>query len=538
MIRSGRMNSGGNDGLQPLPLFWFPLAAILFLVVSYAPYHHWDEYFYVYSTGFFSLENLLRIETGLAKGLFPPAFFSSKIGFIAFLDTLTGITGKGLAALQVIQFAFALLVLVFAGTSWLVLRELFGRTQARYMTITFLFMPLALYFGYKIFSELFSLIFMAVGCFAYLRLLHARQRSAFIGYGLAALFFLLTGVLCRFTSIAFFGGLVIGLFVLGDERYPVVRNFFSAAVVTILVVGLTVGFYLGPVGMEPAELAGLFGALQDKSPSIVMKVYAVFMSIQLFFLPLFFILWRLGRPAVRFALVWTLVCTVPFILMAKYIEPRYFYMAVVPFGILAHEGLDQLATWLFPEKKRRLGWLVLLVAVVLVNRFTLFSLMIYEHDQQEYTGLYEELQQQFREPTFLVPWVSDYAFLRFAYPQDTIKLTWSPQGHEEMEFFGSPDFLEWAGGRDRYVNSPTQLDFATSELLYIGWRYNQPAVRLKRKILWLKNRYVNEMEASEGLKNHLTKSWLWTSDQVKLVPVLTRGFYEAFQVKPAKTAGE
>lgn len=534
MIARSHRITRERETLRVLSPLWFPVVALLFLVVSYAPYHHWDEYFYVYSSGFFSLSDLLAMETGLARGLFPPAFFSAKIGFVAFLDTLTDFTGTGLGALQLIQLVFAVLVLIFSGAAWLLLRELFGRARAQYITVTFLFMPLALYFGYKIFSELYSLIFVAIGCFAYLRTLSAARRSAMLGYGLAALLFLLTGVLCRFTSIGFFGGMVIGLFVLGDSRYPPVRNFLLASVMTILVVGLTLLFYLGPVGMAPAELAGLFGALQDKTPSIVMKIYALFMSVQFFFVPLFFILWRLGRPAVRFGLAWTLVCTLPFILVAKYIEPRYFYMAVLPLGILAQEGLLRLTSFLFPEKKRLWGWLVLLAAVVLVNRFTLFGLMIYEHDQQEYLSLYRELQDEYRQPTFLVPWVSDYAFLRFAFPGDDINLTWSPAGHETIPFFRSRAFLAWAGGEDRYVGSPAQLDFTGSELLYIGWRYNQPAVRLKRKILWLRNRYVNDMEASEGLKNHLTKSWIWASDKMELEPVLTRGHYEAFIVSKAE----
>ncbi|HER62443.1 MAG TPA: hypothetical protein ENO11_00490 [Desulfobacteraceae bacterium] len=517
--------------LPSLPPLWYLVAGMVFLGISYAPYHHWDEYFYLYSAGTFSLPELLDLEPGLALGLFPPAFFSSKIGFVAFLDLLCGITGDGLDALTAIQFVFALVVLAFTGASWLLLRELFGRDRAQYITFVLLFMPLSLYFSYKVFSELFSLVFIAVGCVAYLRTLRASSGAAVAGYGSAALVLLMAGVLCRFTSIAFFGGLVLGLFVLGDPRFPFRRNFLSAAVMTILVVALSGLFYIVVVGLEPAEFAGLFGAVQDKSPSLVMKVYAVFMSVQLFFVPLFFVLWKLGSATVRFAVVWALVCILPFILIAKYVEPRYFYMAALPLAILAHYGLLRLVSFLLPRRKAVAGWLVLLAVVVVGNRFSFFSLMIYEHDQHQYSRMHRELKNRFPEAVYLVPWVSDYSFLRFAFPEEKIKLAWSPEGYETLDFFRSQSYLRWAGGREMYIDSPERLASLGGEALYVGWRYNPPAVRLKKKMLWLQNKYVKDVEVSEGLKNHLAQSWLWESPLVELKPVLTVEPYEAFSVE-------
>ena len=57
----------------------------------------------------------------------------------------------------------------------------------------------------------------------------------------------------------------------------------------------------------------------------------------------------------RFAIVWLLFTTVPFLIGSSYAEPRFFYMALVPFSILVWLGMLRLASlWpkLFGREKR------------------------------------------------------------------------------------------------------------------------------------------------------------------------------------------
>ncbi|MDW7772676.1 MAG: glycosyltransferase family 39 protein [Desulfobulbaceae bacterium] len=528
--------SGRDVSLPSFSWFFFLLAGGVFLLISFTSYHYWDEYYYLYSVGSFSLPELLSLEPGLGKGLFPQAFFSTKIGFVVFLDLLCSMAGQGYGALLLIQFCFAMVVLAFAWASWLLLRELLGRENAQYAFLVLLFLPVTMYFGYKVLSELFGLFFTVLGCTAYLRLLHSGERKAMAGYFFLALAFLLAGVLCRFTSVVFFGGMVLGLLVLGDRRYPVIRNIVYAAVLSVFLIALTILFYIFFLGLTPAELAGFVGAVTVRTPGLAVKIYAVGMTVQLFFLPLLFVFRRALHPHVRFALVWTLVCSLPFVVVSRYVEPRYFYMALVPMAILVHYGLLQLSGALCGGKRAALCWMTMLAVIVLANRLLFFSLMPYELDQKQYAGLKETTAGLFPAATYLVPWVSDYSFLRFAYPEEDFRLVWSPPGLESHDFFRSRSFVSWAGGSSRYIGSPEAMPDSTGTLLYIGWRYNQPVVRLKEKLQWLPGRYVKNVEKDEKLKNHLALSWIWADPDLDLEKVAEVEPYEAYLIRP-RSAG-
>ena len=300
MPRSVYIGSEQESSLQSFPAFFFLLAGLLFAAVTYSPYHYWDEYYYIYSVSSFSLSDLLNLEPGLSKGLFPQTFFSAKIGFVFFIDVLSSFAGQGYSSLILIQSCFVLVVLIFVGASWFLLRELLGKGTAQYAALVLLFLPVTMYFSYKILSELFGLIFTVLGCLAYLQGLRSGKLTALIGYGLFAVVLLLAGVLCRFTSVVFFGGMVLGLLILGDSRYPLVRNILYAAVLSVSLIALTLFFYGAVLGLDTAQLVGLVRAVQAKSPGLAMRIYAVGMFVQLFFLPLLFVFrramyyWMLG----------------------------------------------------------------------------------------------------------------------------------------------------------------------------------------------------------------------------------------------------
>ncbi|HZI76742.1 MAG TPA: hypothetical protein VFD73_22480, partial [Gemmatimonadales bacterium] len=59
---------------------------ILFAVLGWSNAHHWDEYFYLFSSLMHSPSELLRYE--MQTAIFPPGFFTEKIGHVLLLRFL------------------------------------------------------------------------------------------------------------------------------------------------------------------------------------------------------------------------------------------------------------------------------------------------------------------------------------------------------------------------------------------------------------------------------------------------------------------
>ncbi|MFL5511461.1 MAG: hypothetical protein ACJ8CN_03360, partial [Gemmatimonadales bacterium] len=88
-------------------------ALALFLLLGWSNAHHWDEYFYLYSSYLHSPAELLRYE--LQTTIFPPGFFTEKIGHVVLLRLLTTLVGAGERVLYGIELLYALLL---AGYLW------------------------------------------------------------------------------------------------------------------------------------------------------------------------------------------------------------------------------------------------------------------------------------------------------------------------------------------------------------------------------------------------------------------------------------
>ncbi len=526
----------GNKPNFRLPIWLLLIFIGVFLSISYSPIHHWDEYFYLYTVNHFSLTELLQVEPDLALGLFPQAFFSAKIAFVSLLYFLIRVLGDGYLSLLIIQSVFAMHVLVFAGVSYLLLHEIFGKKIAQRSVIVLLFLPLSMYFSYKVLSELLSLTAIVTGSWMYLRSLRCQTQKSFIGIFTLALFFLLGGILCRFTSVVFFGGMVISLLVVGDTRYPRWKLFFSAAVATILLLIFSLICYRFLVGLSLEELAGLLGSVTVRNHGIAIKIYSIFMTIQLFAIPFLAITRVIYKPTVIFSLLWAFICSVVFVFLSEYVEPRYFYMVLVPQAVLIYYGLTEMSRYL--KKKNSLNqryiFYILLFTCVAGNRLFLTDLMTYEHNQNEYKQIMETIEYDNSSATYLIPWISDYCLLKYIYPEKDIHLTWSSVDGKLNSFFNHPTFIKWAGG-EKYFGSqfgPDQVSELSDPIYYVGWRYNQPAIKIKKNMMWLKSGYVDSIEAHEGLKNHLELSWIWKEKTLRLTPYKSLGQYEAFIVTP------
>lgn len=504
----------------------FMLAAGVFLLLSLSPYHHWDEYYYLFSVLHHAPSALLELEPALSEGIFPNGFFSAKFGFVIFLHFLVQAFGDGLWALLIIQFIFAVLVVGFVAASYGLLREILTEREALHTAVVLMFLPVSVYFGYKVLSEVPSLLLTTLGCWAFVRSFRARHTSQLCLYLCLSIAGLFMGIQCRASSALMFAGLALGLLVLHEKRYPWTKVLMRTSVVSACLIGLAIA-YVALLGLNADRYMGLITSVTKRSPGLIIQLYALGMSIQ-FLVPAFFLA---AMPPydrkIRFAWVWVGVCTLPFLLGAQYAEPRYFYMALVPLAMLIYTGLHRLAGMLYLARYQT-GWVLLLAVLVLGNRWLLAPLMIYEIDQYHYTKAMAELTHQYQGATFLVPWISDYGFLRFAFPEQQVKLSWSKANSDNISL---PRAIRHWVGADSYVGSFARLSPLPQPWIYMGWTYNPTLVQLQKRLEGLGMESLRHLVQYEGLKNHLTLSWIWSHPALVRRQVLRSGPYHGFELR-------
>jgi hypothetical protein len=142
-------------------------AAAVFLALAWNGDQYWDAFYYLFSVQAHRVSELVRFE--LIGRLFPPGFFSEKLGHVVLLKTLSGVLGPGVDSLYAIEMVYAGLLVGTAGAAYGFLRELEGPTKARTGALLFAFSPLALYLAYKPLSEVPSMLFTILGCWAFIR---------------------------------------------------------------------------------------------------------------------------------------------------------------------------------------------------------------------------------------------------------------------------------------------------------------------------------------------------------------------------------
>src|SRR3954471_8934588 len=193
-------------------------AALAFLLISWTPRHHWDEFFYLFSAMAHSPRELVQYETRLA--IFPDGFFSGKIGHVVLLRLLLTVLGTGRVSLFIVQSFYALLLLAFAASALALLRELVDRRIALRSTVVLLLLPVTTYLGFKTLSEVPSVLLSTLGCWGFVRSFRepsGRGRQRWLALAVAGL---ALGGLSRVTGFMEFLGLTLGLLAMKDRRFP------------------------------------------------------------------------------------------------------------------------------------------------------------------------------------------------------------------------------------------------------------------------------------------------------------------------------
>jgi hypothetical protein len=502
-------------------------AAAGFLLLSWTAHRYWDEFFYLYSSTTFTPRELMRLD--VTTDLFPQGYFSGKIGHVVLLRMLAGVVGTGQGALLVLEALYALMMLAAVAAALGVYRELLDGSGARRAALVLLFLPVTLYLSYKLLSEVPSLLLATLGSWAFLRAFRARTHRGERLLLLAAALGLGGGMLCRATVALGFAGLALGLLVAGDARFRPRAVLARAALVGAGALALHAGVLHLLGGSEFRVL--LLAQAVAASTKLFERVTALALFLGAFAAVLSFALGRPRPPVLRLAWVWLAVTMLPNLVGH---EPRYYAPAILPLAIVAATGLSRIVARV-PGPRRALAWGVGLTALVLVDRAAVLPLMPSELDQASLGDLVGHLAEQHPSATIIVPWASDYAFLRFVFPHARVRLAMSAMPDSRYTAQGRsgempPVDQAWAGPA-RYIGAIPALDRSSGPWYYVGWTYNPVMLRV-RGLLRHAGVHVLDDPRRIGWHDHLTGSWIWADPRLALHAIGGEGQYEVFRIVP------
>ena len=503
---------------------WMLIVAGAFLVLGWSSHRYWDEFFYLFSAARFTPRELMRLDATI--DMFPPGFFSGKIGHVAVLHALSALTGPGLTALLAIEAVYAAMVLATAAAAFGLYRELLSPTSARRAALVFLFLPVTLYLAYKLLSEVPSLLLATLACWAFLRSFRAARAA--LPLTVAAGLSLALAMLCRVTAAFAFAGLTAGLLVAAGQRFPPGPVLARAA----LTAGLgitghwTVLHLLGGSDLRLLQLAQAVAA----STKAFERVTAFVLFFGAFALVLPFALRRPWPPTLRLAWVWLAVAVVPY--LAGH-EPRYYASALLPLAMVAAVGLERCVA---RTPRPAWSWAGGLTGLALANRLLVLPFMPSEVDQVTLARLVGGLAERDPEGTILVPWTSDYCFLRFALPDARVRLAVTALPASRFHGHGRwgplpPLDQGWAGSA-WYVGTRRALNRSARPWYYVGWSYNPVMLRVRR-LLETAGVHLLDDPHRTGWHDHLAGSWIWSDPRLRLRPIASAGQYRVFEVVPA-----
>jgi hypothetical protein len=365
---------------------------------------------------------------------------------------------------------------------------------------------------------------VTLGSWAFVRSLRSASFRARVStLGLATLFLAL-GALCRVTSVVGFAGLGMALLLIG-------RRQDRRVLVYLIMVGIGAGalYWLALAGFGASAfrvIAGVHQVVTTHPP--LERIFALACFVGTFVIVLPFAWQERRQPAVRIGAVWLGCAALPFLVGH---EPRYYAPALTPFAILSAAGFRVAAARLFGPRAR-FAPVALVALCVLINRVLIIPLMPYEVEQGQLLGLFHRAQARAPGATYLIPWISDYAMLRFSSPESRVDLCLSTLPGSRIAGPGDGGRLnpadQWWAGADHYVGSAADLARVRRPWKYLGWTYNPADLRLIRTLAALGLHPPKQAT----LHNHLAGSWIWRDKSLRLIREDRLGQYYLFEVNP------
>jgi hypothetical protein len=516
---------------------------VLFLACSWTTAHYWDEYFYLFSVSRHSVATLLSLEPALSDGIFPNGFFSGKLAFVVMLRGLLAALGSDATGIMVTRSLFALMTIGVAAATWRLMGALVDDHRiAAGAAAALLLSPLGAYLGFKVMSETPALLAATVGGWQFVEAVRSRERRtrmrglaiAAAGFAAAALF--------RVTAVLFPAGLIAAAAIVrphepgvrgpgsGRPVRPVdssVRRILLDGLLTCLMAGILIAVTIVAAVDAPLErFGGLAGSVTERSPGMVVVIYAGAVFSQLFFVLLLAALRPMNR-IVAAALVWLGISMLPYVLSAQYVEPRFFYTGLPAFALLAAIGVRNLTARL-PPARQTMAAAAILAGFAVVDRAAFAALMPYELRESGYSALVDEVDARRPQASLVTPWISDFCYLTLTFPERRVALAMS-ETYGTGRVFGTPEFQRWIGP-SVYAGNAEELESLPAPRVYVGWEYSPTVEALDRYLRPLHFAYLDDPRRRAGLLNHLTPSWIWRSSRYRLEPLASHHGYRAFDI--------
>lgn len=515
---------------------FFVLISILFLIISFTPYHHWDESYYLYTLNYHSLTELLLHENELSAGLFPKGFFTSKIGSMLIIWLFTRIIGAGWWSLYFLQFIFALFLIGFFFVSFKFYRELsdsedlINSQWALTAAIIVLFLPVTMYLSFKTLTEVPALFFTTFGLWMFIKSIRETVPRKICIQLFLAFAGIVLGTICRFIFLLSFIGFVFSYVVIYRQSYPFKIIFNRALVICsgLFVLFVLVLLFLGDHFFQSA------GPLKDiimnkRGDGDGVKIYVFMMYFQCFIILLpFAFLFKWNRPF-KLSMVWLCISVIPLFIAASNLEPRFLSFGLLPAAIVVNQGLHNLSKFLrIPEK---MFIVISIVLIVIFNRLIFTPISLYEIDQRQLKKIVSDVYKNEPQATLILPWVTEYCFLRFAYPDKPIRsaITTLP-GAQDYSFVQTDPFKWWIG-RNNHVSTLEELMNESGPWIYIGRSFSPAREKLYEYLSLMR---MNSLMQRRVGNEPLSLSWIWNDENLKLNLVQRQGPYNAYRIESSQ----
>ncbi|MFO7667390.1 MAG: hypothetical protein R6V76_12275 [Desulfobacterales bacterium] len=491
----------------------------------------------MYTLNYHSLTELLIKENELSGGLFPNGFFSSKIGSMFIIWLLIKIFGAGWLSLYILQFIFALLLIGFFFLSFKFCMELTDSEDlvnsqwALTASIIVLFLPVTMYLSFKTLTEVPALFFSTFGLWMFMRSIRETVPKKICMQLSLALIGVALGTICRFIFLLNFIGLVFSYVVIYRQRYPIKIIIHRASIIFTGLFVLFI-FIFSIIGDHLVQSAGPLKdiIMNKRGDGGGIKLYVLMMYFQFFIILLpFSVLFKWNRPF-KLSILWLSTTVIPLFIAASNLEPRFLSIGLIPTAIIINQGLQNFVKALRLDKKIIVP--IALALIVILNRFVFTPISFYEIDQKQFRKIVSDVYKHEPRATLILPWITDYCFLKFVYPDKQIRssiTTFSRTG--ENKSFIQSDAFQWWIGRNNHVSTSEELKNQSKPWIYIGRSFSPAREKLYEYLSFL---HINSFMQRTGDDIPLSASWIWNNADLKLDISHTQGPYNAYRIEPSQ----
>lgn len=442
------------------------LLILLYFILGYDRIHHWDEPYYLYNAAFTNPSEW-------------SIFHMFKYGHLLILKLLVGLTGVGLEGLFIISFSYALMILCFVFCSFLLLKEIIGKEEAKYVALILMFLPVTLYLSFKTLAEVPSILFGVLSLLAFMYTLkfNGMKKLSFI---LASGFFLFLSILCRFEASIMFISFLFALSIIYGEEYGTKKVYSSFLLVSMVSLALIL-IALAITNINLYGMITYFFSFQEKTRyTTIENFFMFFLEGGLFFSFTLFSFFDRSKE-LKFALIWFIGASIVPIFFMDHVEARRLCWNMIPLAMLVFLGMKNVFRRLEEKECQiyiRKILLVFLFVIILVSNQLLIASGPDKIDERAYSKLFGKIEGLYGNRIILVSTSYDYDFIKFAFPSEEILYVEGERNKTEvmklLEHNETILYLTWNISRDFIIYKYDRSNYDKS------WIVQDQRIKLKK----------------------------------------------------------